>query len=113
MIKLSHILWFAVTTSYYRSRALSSYSNIELTAYKSAIIPNSSEVCVVDSPTASEPMKAGSKLQCAVQCTFYSWCIVHQMNNLLQQCQMYGYIPTNYTTANDCKAFISKLFVDD
>ena len=103
------LLLYTMTLAFCSS--LTSQESVKTSYYKSAVLTTSKPKRFNDKPTTSISMKAGSMLKCARQCLLYpACCVVHQMNNNEEQCQLYNYFPIkfNYTSTSNCNAFYGK-----
>ena len=73
--------------------------------------PSNPASCVADNPTVRLPMTAaGSVIRCTAECTSSSCCVYVQVNNDLQQCQLYDYVPIKNTTNGRCKHYFRRFY---
>jgi len=65
-----------------------------------------SKLCAVDQPTTVIPMAASTMtIQCGVKCNEDPSCKLFQMNEDLKQCELFTYLPQNFSTIDYCTAY--------
>lgn len=107
------LLWFVAFTS--RTLVISSSQQLRSQLYSSsgAASSSGSAMCTVDKPTAVTPAIRSSMLQCAVECTTHSCCLMYQLDAELKQCQLYNYLPLNYSAITGCISSFRELLMTD
>ena len=79
--------------------------------YVSVKAADGSPICTTEQPSKVVAMSAGPvTYRCGKECTQCTTCLVYQMNEANEQCQLFNYYPQNYTKVDQCKAYYSKLF---
>jgi len=65
-----------------------------------------SKTCAVDQPTTVIKMVVRAmRMQCGVKCNEDPSCKLFQMNEDLQQCELFTYLPQNFTAIDHCTAY--------
>jgi len=65
-----------------------------------------SKVCAVDVPSKVIPMAMRAmRMQCGVKCNEDPSCKLFQMNEALQQCELFTYLPQNFAAIDHCTAY--------
>jgi len=64
------------------------------------------KVCAVEIPSIVIPMTLRAmRMQCGVKCNEDPSCDLFQMNEDLQQCELFTYLPQNFTAIDHCTAY--------
>jgi hypothetical protein len=64
---------------------------------------NGARVCSVDQPLIVLPMRSQTMvIQCGTKCTSSSTCIYYQFKSDVKQCELFDYLPQNFSVINQC-----------
>ena len=77
--------------------------------YVSVKAADGSPICTTEQPSKVVAMSAGRvRYRCGKECTQCTTCILYQANEMNKQCQLFNYLPQNFTSFNACAAYYSK-----
>lgn len=73
------------------------------TTYKKMMSSDGTGTCSVNQPTATLTMTASDTIvKCAMQCASSSCCLVYQFKKNTATCELFSYMPTNFTVVSQC-----------
>jgi len=100
---------FSIAVVLLACSSMTSCDGIVTKKYVAVTSSDGSPVCAVNQPTGT--VAARSKILCANECMKYSWCVAHQLDDAKKQCQLFNFLPTNYSnsrSAKQCTAYRCK-----